>query len=79
LGQDCGSGVCQVLVAETQHKRSALPSQIGGLVMLNGGGLAVVLALAGWLAVRQGITPLTDLSAELEHRDLHRLTPLSAS
>jgi two-component system sensor histidine kinase TctE len=79
LGQDCGSGVCQVLVAETQHKRSALQSQIGGLVMLNGGGLAVLLALAGWLAVRQGITPLTDLSAELEHRDLHRLTPLSAS
>ncbi|WP_202620074.1 sensor histidine kinase N-terminal domain-containing protein, partial [Escherichia coli] len=50
LGQDCGSGVCQVLVAETQHKRSALQSQIGGLVMLNGGGLAVLLAACAPLA-----------------------------
>ncbi|CAM3980211.1 sensor histidine kinase [Roseateles saccharophilus] len=79
LGQDCGSGVCQVLVAETLHKRDALQSEIGGLVALNGAGLTLLLALAGWWAIRQGMAPLTDLSAELEHRDLHRLTPLSAS
>ena len=78
LGYDCGAGVCQVLVAETLHKRDALQSQIGGLVALNGAGLALLLAGAGWLAIRQGLTPLTGLSAELEHRDLHRLTPLTA-
>jgi two-component system sensor histidine kinase TctE len=78
LGQDCGVGVCQVLVAETLHKRSALQSEIGGLVALNGAGLALLLALAGWWAIRQGLTPLTELSNELEHRDLHRLTPLTA-
>jgi len=38
----------------------------------------VLLALAGWWAVRQGLTPLTGLSVELERRDLHRLTPLAA-
>jgi two-component system sensor histidine kinase TctE len=79
LGQDCGTGACQILVAETLHKRDALQSEIGGLVALNGAGLALLLALAGWWAIRQGLTPLTGLSAELERRDLHRLTPLSAS
>jgi two-component system sensor histidine kinase TctE len=79
LGHDCGSaGACQILVAETLHKRDALKRQIGRLVALNGITLAVLLALAGWWAIRQGLTPLTVLSAELERRDLHRLTPLSA-
>lgn len=79
LGHDCGGGSqCQILVAETLHKRDALQSQIGTLVALNGGGLALLLALAGWWAIRQGLSPLTELSAELEHRDLHRLTPLEA-
>lgn len=78
LGQDCGAGVCQVLVAETLHKRDALQSEIGGLVALNGAGLTLLLALAAWWTIRQGLSPLTELSAELEHRDLHRLTPLSA-
>ncbi|HEV6964342.1 sensor histidine kinase [Roseateles sp.] len=80
LGHDCGAaGACQILVAETLHKRDALQREIGGLVALNGAGLAVLLALAGWWAIRQGLTPLTGLSAELERRDLHRLTPLTAS
>ncbi|MDR7270321.1 two-component system sensor histidine kinase TctE [Pelomonas saccharophila] len=79
LGQDCGSGVCQILVAETLHKRDALQREIGSSVALNGGALALLLALAGWWAIRQGLAPLTGLSAELEHRDLHRLTPLTAS
>ncbi|MFG6467466.1 sensor histidine kinase [Roseateles sp. BYS87W] len=78
LGHDCGAGSCQILVAETLHKRDALQSQIGSLVALNGLGLAVLLALAGWWAIRQGLAPLTELSAELEHRDLHRLNPLAA-
>ena len=65
-------------LAETLHKRDALQRQIGSLVALNGAGLALLLALAGWWAIRQGLTPLTELSAELEHRDLHRLTPLEA-
>lgn len=78
LGRDCGEGVCQILVAETLRKRDALQSEIAGLVALNGIGLALLLALAGWWAIRQGLAPLTDLSAELERRDLHRLTPLTA-
>jgi len=79
LGHDCGAvGPCQILVAETLHKRDALQREIGGLVALNGAGLALLLALAGWWAIRQGLTPLTGLSAELERRDLHRLTPLTA-
>ncbi|MEO6278955.1 sensor histidine kinase [Roseateles sp.] len=81
LGRDCGNGgggICQVLVAETLHKRDALQREIATYVALNGLTLALLLALAGWWAVRQGLTPLTGLSAELERRDLHRLTPLTA-
>jgi two-component system sensor histidine kinase TctE len=78
LGRDCGEGLCQILVAETLRKRDALQSEIAGLVALNGITLAVLLALAGWWAIRQGLVPLTGLSAELERRDLHRLTPLTA-
>ncbi|WP_457418660.1 sensor histidine kinase [Roseateles sp. P5_E7] len=78
LGRECGDGACQVLVAETLHKRDALQREIATYVALNGVTLAVLLALAGWWAVRQGLTPLTGLSAELERRDLHRLTPLTA-
>jgi len=63
LGHDCGIGICQVLVAETLHKRDALQRQIGSLVAINGAGLAVLLALAGWWAIRQGLTPLTGLIA----------------
>jgi len=79
LGHDCGIGTCQILVAETLHKRDALQRQIGSLVALTGLGLALLLALAAWWAIRQGLTPLTDMSNELEHRDLHRLSPLTAS
>lgn len=78
LGRDCGGSACQVLVAETLHKRDALQRQILSLVALSGLGLVLLLALAGWWAIRQGLAPLTGLSAELEHRDLHRLTPLTA-
>ncbi len=79
LGHECGAGACQILVAETLHKRDALQRQIGGLVAITGAALVVLLAIAAWWAIRQGLTPLTGLSAELERRDLHRLTPLSAS
>jgi len=79
LGHDCGVGTCQILVAETLHKRDALQRQIGSLVALTGLGLALLLALAAWWAIRQGLTPLTAMSNELEHRDLHRLAPLTAS
>lgn len=78
LGRDCGGGACQVLVAETLHKRGALQREIATYVALNGVALALLLALAGGWAVRQGLTPLTVLSAEVERRDLHRLTPLTA-
>ncbi|TXI20903.1 MAG: sensor histidine kinase [Roseateles sp.] len=78
LGVDCGLSPCQVLVAETLHKRDALQSEIGSVVALNGLMLALLLGLAGWWAIRRGLAPLTEMSAELEHRDLHRLTPLSS-
>ncbi|MFT7775724.1 sensor histidine kinase [Roseateles sp.] len=78
LGRDCGTGACQVMVAETLHKRDALQQQIASLVALSGLGLVLLLALASWWAIRQGLAPLTGLSAELERRDLHRLTPLEA-
>jgi len=79
LGRDCGGGAaCQVLVAETLHKRDALQREIAGFVALTGVALAVLLALAGWAAVRQGLAPLTGLSLELERRDLQHLTPLTS-
>ncbi len=78
LGAACGVGVCQVRVAETLHKRDALQRELGGVVAVTALTLAALLALAGWWAIRQGLTPLTELSAELEQRDLHRLEPLSA-
>ncbi|MFN3302767.1 MAG: sensor histidine kinase [Roseateles sp.] len=78
LGTECGSGACQVLVAETLNKRDALQHEIATFVVLNGVTLAVLLGLAGWWAIRQGLAPLTGLSSELERRDLHRLTPLTA-
>lgn len=77
LGTECGSGACQVLVAETLNKRDALQQEIATYVALNGLALALLLGLAGWWAIRQGLAPLTGLSIELERRDLHRLTPLS--
>lgn len=77
LGRECGKGACQVLVAETLNKRDALQSEIATYVVLNGVALVVLLALAGWWAIRQGLAPLTGLSSELERRDLHRLTPLA--
>jgi two-component system sensor histidine kinase TctE len=79
LGRECGTGACQVLVAETMNKRDGLRHEIATYVTLNGVALAVLLALAGWWAIRQGLAPLTVLSSELERRDLHRLTPLAAS
>lgn len=78
LGRDCGDGDCQVMVAETLNKRDALQSEIATYVAVNGITLALLLALAGWWAIRQGLAPLTGLSSELERRDLHRLTPLTA-
>jgi len=78
LGRDCGAEACQILVAETLHKRDALQREIAAFVAINGVALAVLMAIASWWAVRQGLAPLTGLSAELERRDLHRLTPLTA-
>nr|WP_255719705.1 sensor histidine kinase [Pelomonas sp. P8] len=79
LGRECGQGACQVLVAETLHKRDALQREIATYVAVNGIALALLLGVAVWWATRQGLAPLTGLSAELERRDLHRLTPLRAS
>lgn len=80
LGATCGNGrVCQILVAETLNKRDALQQQLVLVVGLIIGGMAVLLAAAGWWATYRGLRPLARLSAELEQRDLTRLEPLQAN
>ncbi|MBO9686869.1 sensor histidine kinase [Roseateles chitosanitabidus] len=80
LGATCGNGrVCQILVAETLNKRDALQQQLVLVVGLIIGGMAVLLAAAGWWATYRGLRPLARLSAELEQRDLARLEPLQAN
>ncbi|SEL84214.1 two-component system, OmpR family, sensor histidine kinase TctE [Roseateles sp. YR242] len=77
LGAACGfAQTCQILVAETLHKRDELQQQLVVVVSLLIGGMAVLLAAAGWWATHQGLRPLSRLSAELERRDLARLDPL---
>ncbi|MDH0864135.1 sensor histidine kinase [Mitsuaria sp. GD03876] len=77
LGTHCGQAqVCQVLVAETLNKRDALQQQLVAVVALLIGGMAILLAAAGWWATYRGLRPLARLSAELEQRDLARLEPL---
>ncbi len=77
LGASCGRGqVCQILVAETLNKRDALQRQLVLVVGLLIGGMAILLAAAGWWATYRGLRPLAQLSAELEQRDLARLEPL---
>lgn len=77
LGAGCGQAqLCQVLVAETLHKRDGLRRQLLmalGLVIAT---LSALLALGGWLAIRQGLRPLEQLGDEIERRDLDRLDPL---
>lgn len=76
LGATCGRSVCQILVAETLNKRDALQRQLAVVVVLLIGGMAILLAGAGWWATYRGLRPLARLSAELEQRDLARLEPL---
>ncbi len=79
LGSACRfAQSCQIVVAETLHKRDALQRQLLAVVSLLIGGMAVLLAAAGWWATHQGLRPLARLSAELERRDLARLEPLAA-
>jgi two-component system, OmpR family, sensor histidine kinase TctE len=68
---------CQIVVAETLHKRDALQRQLLAVVSLLIGGMAVLLAAAGWWATHEGLWPLARLSAELERRDLARLEPMA--
>ena len=78
LGVACGpAAVCQVRVAETVFKRDALRKQLllaaTGMMVV----LAAVLAIAGRLAIQQGLRPLDELKSEVEERQLDRLEPLS--
>ena len=74
----CGSGqFCQVAVTETLIKRDQLRSQILVTVGLAISLLAVLLALGGWLAIRNGLQPLARLGGEIERRSLERLEPLN--
>ena len=78
VGIDCvqPGDPCQVRVAETVYKRDTLRRELllaSTLTMLL---VAGVLALAGRLAITQGLRPLDRLSAEVEQRALDRLDPL---
>jgi two-component system sensor histidine kinase TctE len=80
LSATCGSTLlCQVVVAETLHKRDRLGSQLLLSVTMAISTLGALLALGGWLAIRQGLQPLERLGGEIEHRDLDRLEPLDTA
>jgi two-component system sensor histidine kinase TctE len=77
LGAGCGrEQLCQILVAETLHKRDGLRQQLLIALGLVIAALTALLALGGWLAIRQGLRPLQQLGDEIERRDLDRLDPL---
>lgn len=80
VGTGCGQGqLCQVLVAETLHKRDDLKRQLIVSVCMVAVTLSALLAVAGWLAIWRGLSPLQKLRQEIERRDLDRLEPLDAA
>ncbi len=81
LGSHCGpaQALCQVLVAETLHKRDSLQRQLFiamGLVIAM---LCGLLVLGSWLTIWQGLRPVQRLGQEVERRDLDRLEPLDTA
>ena len=78
-GVACGEGVCQVRVAETLAKRTAVYRE--SLIGAVGGVLAFALAsaISILLATRQALKPLQRLSAEVGTRGLADLRPVAAA
>ena len=82
LGAACGTGgkaVCTILVAESVSKRAAARRAVligATLVALSMAAALVTLAL---IAVRTGLAPLNQLSAEIEKRSLVNLQPVDTA
>jgi two-component system sensor histidine kinase TctE len=76
----CGGGQdCQVVVAETLHKRDQLRSQVLVGVAVAISTLGALLLLGCGFAIRQGLLPLERLGGEIERRNLDRLEPLDTA
>jgi len=72
----CGAQTCTVQVAETTHKRRHLARQIV-LSSLVPQLLVALLTLAiAWIAVKRGLVPLEDLSADIRARSARDLRPI---
>jgi len=69
--------VCQVRVAETGYKRDEMHRELLLAALVTMLLLACALALAGSVAITQGLRPLERLQSEMEQRDLGRLDPVS--
>jgi two-component system sensor histidine kinase TctE len=72
----CGSAVCDVVVAETTVKRARLAREILLSSVLPEVLIALATVLLVWFGVKRGLAPLTRLSEEIKARspaDLHAL------
>jgi len=79
LGVACEGAqtVCQVRVAETGYKRDEMHRELLLAALVTMLLVGSALALAGMLAIMQGLRPLERLRSEMEQRDLDRLEPVS--
>jgi two-component system sensor histidine kinase TctE len=77
-GADCGGPgrVCSVLVAESLGKRQAAERAVALAALAAASLLAASLCLLALWAVRRGLQPLQQASAEIASRSLQRLDPI---
>lgn len=75
----CGTGLCQVRVAETPGKREAARSEALHFALLFALGFGLVLAIAIWLAVTRAMRPIASINEQLAQRSLEDLRPLGAA
>lgn len=77
-GASCGlpPRVCPILVAESLGKRRDAEHAVAAAALAAALLLAASLALLALLAVRRGLSPLQDASAQIESRSLQRLEPI---
>ena len=73
---ECGSGSCEVRVAETLRKRELARRDvlIGAIATMLV--LATLLVLLTFVAIQRGLRPVMHLRDELAHRSLDNLSPL---
>jgi len=75
----CGPATCNVLVAETNVKRSRLTREIMLSSLLPQLLLAVATLVIVWFGVKRGLGPLESLSEEIKQRSPRDLRPIDAS